>query len=374
MAPTLRSTLLLLAWCMPNHAAATQLHRTEIHWEAVKGCPSESDVLRQIEERLGQSLEAPREQSLRLHAKVTKSKAGEFEVLLSSEGASGLGQRRLSNPDCAKLAEAAAFVMAIAIDPKLIERQHPVLEQGEPPRGQVPTADVATPAPTAPASAMPTNEAPTAAASTSSNALQVPNQLPRVSSSVRLSGRMALSRAQTPQHAFDRWSTAADALIGTGTLPGTYLGARANVGFFASPLIELRLGAGGLLPRTVAVFDGGGSMSLKAGFLDVGACAVPIRGSFRWQLCAATEIGLIDAQGSNLTNSHGANAGYASAVLEMGVGYKFGSGLGIAGSTGLGLGMVRPRFGVDLNGEPNEIFRAELFSPRLNLGVFWDLP
>ena len=121
MPRVVRKICLIAAWSHRLYAAESLGGRTELRWETIPGCPSEREVAQKIEERLGQALDAPREQSLRLHARVIRNGSAEYELVLVTEGSSGTGQRTLSNESCWKLAEAASLVMAIAIDPKRVQ-------------------------------------------------------------------------------------------------------------------------------------------------------------------------------------------------------------------------------------------------------------
>ena len=85
----LRQVSLLVLGSQQALAAEPMAGRTEIQWEAIQGCPTESAVKTLVEERLGQPIDSPREQVLRFRAKVARNPVGEYEVDLSTTGVNG---------------------------------------------------------------------------------------------------------------------------------------------------------------------------------------------------------------------------------------------------------------------------------------------
>jgi hypothetical protein len=352
-----RQVCLVVAWSYRLLAAESLGGKTEVRWEAIAGCPSESELVRQVEGRLGQALDAPREQSLRLHARVHRNDAGEYEVELLTEGASGTGQRRISNNDCTKLAEATALVIAIAIDPKQVER-----------RAQLANADASLRSPSeARPSDAPAASLPTASASAIS-------KRPSPLGLVKLTGRVLSSATPSSLAGACQWSLGARALVGTGVLPNIDLGAMVTASYFPLTTLELRAGAGALLPDALLIEGSGGSISLSAGFLNASVCLVPMRRTWHTHVCAGAEGGPIWAKGSNLDGERNTSAILGSMVTESGFGYRLSESFGVASSVAVGVALLRPKFGVRRNGEPELVYQSESVSVRFGLGVFWELP
>ena len=206
-------------WSQQLHAVEPSTGRTEIQWETIQGCPTERDVKKLVEERLGQPLDFPREQSLLLQAKVTRNGAGEYEVDLLTTGASGNGRRRISNADCEKLTQAVTLVMALAIDPKR------ALEfNSAAPNSSDAGSSFAIPYFNTPPGHLPEYSGSALAASTSNSA----------DGKVQLTGLVTFPKNPTEDAAALRWRVGAQALVGAGMLPVIDSGMLATVGFFPS--------------------------------------------------------------------------------------------------------------------------------------------
>ena len=340
-------------------AAEPYSGRTEIQWQSIQGCPTESELKALVEERLGQPLDSPREQSLVIHAEVKRTTSGEFQVDLWTTGASGTGRRQISNADCEKLTQAASLVMAIAIDPTRVRELSSI----------APGAGTAAPASSEP------NVTPTVSPSTGSNVAPTISPAPLPQNWLQPQGRIDYLERPTRRLPAHDWSVAARTFVGTGTLPAIDWGLMATAGYFPMPSLELRAGAGGFLPRSAPVTgSNNGSMTVSAGFVDTSVCAVPLRGTWQTSVCAGVQMGLMQAEGNNLTNEHRKTAAYGTAVMDFGYGYRFGSGFGVVGSVTVGLGILRPQFGVTRNGALSKSYQPDSGVMRFGLGVFWDLP
>src|SRR5690349_14565036 len=122
-------------------------------WHAPPECPQQAEVEQRIERLLRQPLDAQRMASLELSAEVRGDAQRGYVAELRVATATGTQQRELSHQDCAELAEASAFVFAIAIDPELVaaeEDTQPADAQAAPAPSTVAAAPSSTPAPSAP--------------------------------------------------------------------------------------------------------------------------------------------------------------------------------------------------------------------------------
>ncbi len=101
-----------------------------LEWEAPAECPSEQDAISKVEYLLGASLESLPAQQLRFEARISKTSASVptygIELRVSSEEESS--ERRFEDTSCVLLMEAAALVVALAIDPEKVEARQRVLE------------------------------------------------------------------------------------------------------------------------------------------------------------------------------------------------------------------------------------------------------
>lgn len=88
-----------------------------IAWEAPAGCPDGAEVERRAAALLAGSLRAaPPELRFRF---AVRAEAGRWVLEGVQEGAAGSGARTLRASECAALAEAAALLVALAVDPTL---------------------------------------------------------------------------------------------------------------------------------------------------------------------------------------------------------------------------------------------------------------
>lgn len=124
MALTLAALLLLLA----------PAEGLRLDWQAPAGCPDGEALRARVVDLVG--AEATRQTSLGARARV-KGRAGRWTLELALEREGGEDRRTLSDPDCRALSEAAALVLAVAIDPQ-VRFSGPVPEDSPPADPSVP--------------------------------------------------------------------------------------------------------------------------------------------------------------------------------------------------------------------------------------------
>ena len=126
----------------------------ELRWTAPATCPSQQDVQARIDGllRTGGKPASSVEQSAEARAKLSALRGG-FKLVLTLRGEGLGGTRTLTGKDCTELAETAAFLIAVAIDPSLPGTAQPVAEPqppaqpAPPPPPPPPVAPPATPEP-----------------------------------------------------------------------------------------------------------------------------------------------------------------------------------------------------------------------------------
>ena len=102
-------------------AAAEQSRRFVLTWQAPAGCPTEAQVIREIDELVANSAPAGN-----ITIAASASIAGEndgFTLTLMVRDVEGSHGRRLEAPTCDELGHAAALIVALAIDPALLANQ-----------------------------------------------------------------------------------------------------------------------------------------------------------------------------------------------------------------------------------------------------------
>lgn len=101
---------------LPSGAA----ERIELHWDAPVGCPTGNDVKAEVERLLGAGATVPAERVV-ARARIEALARGNLLVLELS-GREKESRRELVGKTCGELGKAAALVLALAIDPGLLER------------------------------------------------------------------------------------------------------------------------------------------------------------------------------------------------------------------------------------------------------------
>ena len=118
-------------------ALATSVHaqagapRVSLRWNAPDECPDDADVTHAIEGFLGEPLTDAHQQNLSISASVSAEKAG-FTAQLRFKGAAGVESRSLEHPECEKLMEAVALLVALAIDPERVKARQATVEEAKP--------------------------------------------------------------------------------------------------------------------------------------------------------------------------------------------------------------------------------------------------
>lgn len=108
MLPRAVFVLALLAFRAPAHA-----DESAIRWEAPAGCPAAEVFRARVVENLGRE---PREGEVDARAVVAK-KGARWRVDMTVKTAAGEGVRELEAASCQELAESAALILALTIDP-----------------------------------------------------------------------------------------------------------------------------------------------------------------------------------------------------------------------------------------------------------------
>ena len=110
----------LQASAQPKPADARPPHAT-VSWRAPAECPGERSVVQQVERFLGQPLADATAHPVWIRGLVTKDSTAGYRLMLQMKSAEGMRGRTLQHDDCTKLAEAAALLMAMAIDPERVK-------------------------------------------------------------------------------------------------------------------------------------------------------------------------------------------------------------------------------------------------------------
>jgi hypothetical protein len=114
---------ILAAWLAVGPAEPASTGSVEFRWDApAEHCPTESEVLAQLERLLGGSVAEQGDRRLAAIARVRREADGRWDLRLWTVAEDATSERSMSGSDCAVLAEAAALLAAIAIDPSVLSR------------------------------------------------------------------------------------------------------------------------------------------------------------------------------------------------------------------------------------------------------------
>lgn len=119
-------------------AAAGEPSGLELHWEAPPACPDRTQLLAAIDATLGEVVEGER-RPLRVHGRVRADPREGFVVRLELDDGHA-STRELRGASCKELTDAAALVIAMTIDPRLLETLQSPPEVPEPEAPEAPEA------------------------------------------------------------------------------------------------------------------------------------------------------------------------------------------------------------------------------------------
>jgi len=320
------ATIALLTFHPAESAAEAPSDPFALTWQAPESCPERAELRRQVETFLGQSLEVRRTQQLKIDALVQEDASAGFVATVSVATPTAGYERRIDHQDCARLTEAAALVIALAIDPERVRAQQaeaaPENEADAPVRATAaPPAPASSPAPAASeAQPAPAPRAATAAAATAPLAPTEPNPV-----LIYAGARGLLDVGTLPRAGFG-----VGAIFGVGVgsfrleLSGAYwLPVDESVPGHAPAKVEIRLATGGLL-----------------------GCYVWAPGAWDLATCVGAEVGDYRGRGINLEDEVTQHQLWSAAIVDLRLARALTPWLGIVGGFEPGLTLTRPRFGV----------------------------
>jgi hypothetical protein len=112
-----------LVWlCASGVRAEAGDSRFELSWDAPEGCPDEAAVQRALADYLGPAPAASRgdaepPQRMQVQIEIESVDSGGFAAQIEIEHGDDSGERTFEAQDCARAAEAAILIVALAIDP-----------------------------------------------------------------------------------------------------------------------------------------------------------------------------------------------------------------------------------------------------------------
>jgi len=321
-------------------------------WRAPDVCPTRERVLARAEELLGRPPESGLTSVFDLSALVAQTSQGSWQLELRSRTESGqTTARSVTAASCTELADAAALLLALAIDPALSERASPTSSAFEAEPQPAVDASASAPAPAQPPQSLPAPRALEPAAPTASPAAPAERDAP--SAPVRLRAGAA----------FAVWGQ---------RLPGVAPGALAHAGI--SRRAGWAVATFGAFPArhaSVAGAAAGGDLSLFSFGAEVGYTIALAPKGFEVSPLVGGELDWVRGAGTGVAHPGDGSlllvglSGGGRAALPLSASWAiFGQGLFSAL-------VARPRFVLDGVGE---LYRPPAWGLRFSLGAEWRQP
>jgi hypothetical protein len=319
-----------------------------VHFRSAPGCPSEAYLFDAIERLLRQPIDTPRREVIGVEAELLQGSDGAYEVHVRAVVDGHASERRLSHRSCTQLTDAAALMMAMAIDADAVG------------------AAGLTPAPKMPPAASPSPEMPVSRPSLWSFPLPSPEPLPR---------RVRLARGEVVVQGAKGWSLSVSAL--GGAIAGPLPHVAGSVGLLVSGLEGHGWGVG-LSGRTLfaqSVSVPGYDARIRLSPLGVGArgCWYPRRDELRLGFCLGPELVSVGSEpsGTSFASSKNERTSYWQAVAQAVADYAIVSSVRGGVELEFGAAPRSPQIGLEEDGAWREVARPKSWSAGagLRLGI-----
>ena len=346
MKAAVRIGILPLALALgPVHAARAEPPRVALRWNAPDDCPDDAELIHAVEDFLGQTLAEAREQQLSVTVNVAGTD-GAFAAKLRFKGSGGVEERYLEHPECSKLMEASALLIALSIDPERVKARKQAPQRQAVPVVATPVAEspspTSQPAPFTQPEPMHDEPAPTA-----SHEPAVQTEAMRVRLDVF-------------------------GLVGGGALPTVGPGLGADLALRRG---HFEVGAIGhyWLPRSAAV-PGSTSADIQLSLATLGAelCGLPWLGAWSLRGCAGAAAADLWGKGQGVEQPRTRHAFFPALTARLTFGYGRRRLSPFAGVEGM-WALSQPPVGVIVNGRNLEVFRPNTGSVTGFVGLSYEL-
>ena len=298
-----------LALCLVGLARTAHAgERVDLHWDGPASCPSET-FYAALERHLGEPADGP---PLRVRVQVHEQD-GRWTLDLGVADDTATGARQLAADSCTTLVDAAAFIVAQALDQSVVP---------------LPPAAVPEPLPSLPLpQPVPQPLPPEAIASPLASPIASPSEaLPPPLTRPRLRGALR-----------------AEAGPSGGALPGTGAELGLAVGLLGTSW-RVELTAHGRLPVRVAATAPGVGASLAMWAVGARGCGVPRAGSIEFPLCLGAEAGQLHARSFGLTPEGRGAATWAAVTAGPGLMWSPRPWFALTLQLELAIALIRPEF------------------------------
>jgi hypothetical protein len=328
--------------CVPSSAEPAGNAELSFVWSAPADCPTREVVLARTERLLGRDIRSSMTESIAIDARVARLGGESWELRVVSGGA-GAAPRRIAARSCEEIADAAALVTALSIDPTLPVAPPSsigVFDGGPAPTTPPASETAAEPRPTpAPPQDRPRDEPPPGSREAPGTTTQP---------AILLGASFALWTGRLP-------GAAPGASVEAGAALGR-IGLTAELGFFPEQHAEGPDGTGGDLWMATA----GARASYRLN--ERGPALLPFAGfSLSW----------LHGVGTNVENEASGDAGVVSLEPGLRVAYPLWEHLSLFGEGLLSIALNQPRFVLDGIGE---VYAPSRLAGRFGVGLAWGAP
>lgn len=296
-------------------------HRIALRYSAPDACPDDAQLIAAVEGFLGQPLREAREQELAVSVSVLGG-AGGFSAKLTFVSARGTEQRFVEDAECNKLAEAAALLVALAIDPDRVQARQAAADGSSVPDPPPAAASAENPEPATP---------------TKSSEPCPPVPRPVVA---------------PERHPFVGLS----AFIGSGTLPQVAPGVSADLGARFGSFRAALVGSYWFPSTARRASDAPISIELSLVTAGLRACGTLAAGGWSLLGCAQGNVGRMSGAGQHVDDARSQSALYSDVQALVFAQYAKWQPAPQAG-LGLSWAVARPPFGLSRQNVPVETFR-----------------
>jgi hypothetical protein len=117
--------LLSIGGSSPSPVPASDTLPLELSWIAPDACPTLARARAEIRRRVGDIDKPLIQEPIAAQVEIHLTSSGAYQLSLHTKIGSTIGERMLAGPDCRELAEAAALVLALLINPKAVADAEP---------------------------------------------------------------------------------------------------------------------------------------------------------------------------------------------------------------------------------------------------------
>lgn len=322
------AALLILCVAAPARAGEKTSSLSWVELPGAEGCGGAAAIAKAVEQLLGRSaLVSPAKADFSIEGRAERLGTRLHAVLVLRDGTGAqLGVRELESddPDCGELRGNVVLAVALMIDPDAM--LHASSERSpSPPPSAVVVERVEVPVVVAP----PTS-----------------------------------------------WQVApmASAAIGYGFMPSMAWGARVATTLFPPNFWPVEFYGGVWAPQSVSSRPGA-STRFTSAFGGLGLCPVHVRGeSLAFQLCAATQVGLVDSEPQGFASAKGGALPTVHIVAEAQVSLALAGGIAVRAGASLAAALLRSEFVFDDSVGSQSLFEAPVLAATADLGVAVTLP